>query len=159
MVRKALGRRLDKRAVSAAISAVILTSATIALGLVVLAWSHSMSSIYVQRHGETIDAEIARLKERLAVEYIHYDGAREVRVYLLNCGTIGDIEVERVSLKGWAFPNPGLTFLSGNEDQDLDVEEEACVALTLPSALSPGVYYRIRIETARGSTFDSGFTA
>jgi len=63
----------NKRAVNAVISSVILTGAVIAISLVVAVWAQSRSLIYNEEYGEAIDSDIARLKERLAFEYVFYD--------------------------------------------------------------------------------------
>lgn len=163
----AIWKRLNKRAVSPAISAVILTGAAIALGLAVLAWSQSKSSGYMKDFSEATDVEMARLKERLTVEYIHYDGAsKNIIIYLLNCGAIDDVKIQSVYVRSGAwnqvFSSPNLKFLNGTSipDQDLDEGEEGCLVLDLSShTLTEGTYYYVRVVTERGSLFDSGFVA
>ena len=158
----AIRKLLDKRAVSLVVSAVIMTGATIALGFAVLAWSQSRSSGYIKDLGEATDAEMARLKERLAVEYIFYnETSGEVTIYLLNCGAIDDVKIQSVYIKNGVrnevFPNPSLQFLNGNGDENLDIKEEGYMVLLPSSTLTTDVYYYVRIVTERGSLFDSGF--
>ena len=153
----------NKRAVSNAVSTTILAGAVIALSLAVFAWSESRSEDYSQEFSETVDAETARLKEKLVFEYVSYGNpSYDISVYLLNCGTIDDVEIKRVYIANdtWlqSFPSPILYFLDHTEmsDQDLDVGEEAYVVVTLSSTLSSG-YYNIQVVTIRGETFGAKF--
>ena len=153
----------NKRAVSNAVSTTILAGAVIALSLAVFAWSESRSEDYSQEFSETVDAETARLKEKLVFEYVSYGNpSYDISVYLLNCGTIDDVEIKRVYITNdtWlqSFPTPILYFLDHTEipDQDLDVGEEAYLVLTLSSTLSSG-YYNVQVVTIRGETFGAKF--
>ena len=155
----------DKRAVSNAISATILTGAVIALSLGVFGWSQSRSSDYSKEYGETVDAETDRLKEKLVFEYVSYGNpSDDITVYLLNCGTIGDVEIKSiyVSNSTWfrIFSAQTLHFLDGTPipDQDLDVGEEGYFVLLFSSSLSSG-YYNVKVVTQRGATFGSNFMA
>ncbi len=152
-----------KRAVSNAVSTTILAGAVIALSLAVFAWSESRSQDYNQEFSETVDAETARLKEKLVFEYVSYaNPSDDITVYLLNCGTIDDVEIKRIYIANdtWlqSFPSPTLHFLDHTEipDQDLDVEEEGYLVLTLSSTLSSG-YYNVQVVTTRGETFGTKF--
>ena len=153
----------NKRAVSNAVSTTILAGAVIALSLAVFAWSESRSEDYSQEFSETVDAETARLKEKLVFEYVSYGNpSYDISVYLLNCGTIDDVEIKRVYIANdtWlqSSPSPILYFLNHTEmpDQDLDVGEEAYLVLTLSSTLSSG-YYNVQVVTIRGETFGAKF--
>jgi len=168
----AIRKLLDKRAVSLVVSAVIMTGAAIALGFAVLAWSQSRSSEYIKEYGEATDAEMARLKERLTVEYVFYNEMNgEITIYLLNCGAI-DVKIQSVHVingsNPWhqTFSSLSLRFFNGTliPDGDLDVGEEGYVVLPNPPApplptLKEDTYYYVRVVTERGSLFDSGFVA
>ena len=165
MVRRTLRKCFDRRAVSPVISTIILASVVITLSFVVLAWAQIRTADYAENYGETTDAEIARLKERLTVEYIFYDGSsRNISIYLLNCGAIDDVKIRSVHAKNgtWhkVFPSPSLKFLNGTSipNQDLDIGEEGYLILSTDT-LTAGTYYFVRIVTHRGSLFDSGFVA
>jgi len=146
------------------ISSVIMASVVIALSFGVLAWSQFRTSDYAENYGETTDAEIARLKERLTVEYIFYDGSSgNIRIYLLNCGAIGNVTIESVRVQndlGYSedFLITELTFLNGtiNPSHYLDMGDEGY--LILPCGSLGGKYF-VRIFTERRSLFDSGFVA
>ena len=162
LARKTIRKCLDKRAVSIVVSATILAGVAVTLGLATLAWSQSMTSDYVREYGETIDTDIAKLKERLAVEYIFYNSSGSVKIYLLNCGTIDDVKIQSVCIRNstWnhVFSDLDLKFLNGNGDEDLDIGEEGYVELSPVPALTSD-YYHVRIVTVRGVRFDSGFVA
>lgn len=165
LVRRISKIMFDKRAVSNTISATILTGAVIALSLAVFGWSQSRSADYNSQFSETVEAETARLKEKLVFEYIFYcNPSHNITVYLFNCGTIDDVEIKSIYLVkgGWlkTFSTPTLHFLNGTPipDQDLDAGEEGRLVLELSSSLSSG-YYNIKVVTERGTTFDSKFVA
>ena len=154
---------LDRKAVNNVISTVILTGAVIALSLAVFGWSESRSLDYSEEFAETVDAETARLKEKLVSEYVFYgDPSFDVSLYVLNCGTIDDVQIKSVhvvkSVVLESFLTPTLYLLNGVQipDQDLDVGEEAYFVLSLTSALSSG-YYSMRIVTVRGAIFYEDF--
>lgn len=145
------------------VSATIMTAAVIALGVAVFGWSESRIADYNREFGETVDAETARLKEKLIFEYIFYDDpSDDITVYLLNCGTIDDVEIKNVYVNNstWlqTFSTPILYSLNGADipDQDLDVEEEGYFVVELSISLSSG-YYNVKVVTVRGTTFDSNF--
>ena len=157
-----------RRGVSAVISNVILTGAVIAVSFVVLTWAQYRSSAYNDEYSEAMDADIARLKERLAFEYVFYDqSGRTLTVFLMNCGTINDTTVKTVYVTTSTgepievFSIITLRDFDGNEipDQDLDRGEEGYFTLSLsPPDLAPDSY-SVRVVTGRGSTSDHAFIA
>lgn len=155
----------NKIAESHVVSATILAGVAVALGLGVFAWAQARSSDYVNQYSETMNAETAKLRERLAVEYIVYDeNADEIWIYLFSWGAIDDVEIQTVYIgRGtWhvAASNFALRFLNGTSipDQDLDEGEEGYIIVS-SSDLEIGGYYHVRIVTVRGTTFDSTFVA
>lgn len=155
----------DRRGVNNTISATIMAGAVVALGLAVFAWAQGRTSTYNSEFGETVDAETARLKEKLVFEYIFYDDD-DLTVYLLNCGTIDGIKIKTVyiyddsnNLKG-IFSDPTLyqfETLEGIPGQVLDRGDEG--RLVLDPSESLGGFCNIKIVTERGATFDQGFVA
>ena len=145
----------DRRALSPVISSLIMASVVIALSFAVLAWAQFRTSDYVETYGETTDAEIARLKERLTVEYIFYNvSSGNISIYLLNSGAIGNVTIESVRVQDDAAYNE---FLTGtlNPNDYLDMRDEGYIILPCDT-LTTGNYY-VRILTERGSIFDSRF--
>ena len=156
-----------RRAVSVVVSNVILTGAVIAVGFVVLFWARYRASAYNEQFGEAMNADIARLKERLTFEYVFYNRSEsKLSVYLMNCGTIDNITIQTVYIRGttgaliqvnsnitlWHFNGTQIT------DYDLDRGEEGYFKLSSPY-LVLGASYSVRIVTGRGSTFDYMFVA
>ncbi len=164
VVRRFFGIISDKRAVSNVVSAVILTGAVIALSLAVFGWSESKAIDYGNEYSETVDAETAKLQEKLAFEYVYYACTHDLSIYLLNYGTIDGIEVKTVyvydsdgALSCEPYVGPTLyLFQSLDEISELDRGEEG--RLVLECSLSNG-YYNVRIVTERGATFDTNFVA
>ncbi|TET19554.1 hypothetical protein E3J74_06675 [Candidatus Bathyarchaeota archaeon] len=159
----------DKRAVSNVISTTILTGVVIALSLSMFTWAQGRTSVYNNEYRETVDAETAKLKEKLAFEYVYYHNStqKNVTIYLLNCGTIDGVQIKTVYIYDSSgalcfepFSEPPLySFQSWDEISDLDRGEEGRLVLTLPdSGLSSG-YYNVKVVTVRGATFDQGFVA
>jgi hypothetical protein len=153
-----------RRGVSAVVSNVILTGAVIAVSFVVLAWTQYRSSAYNDEYSEAMDADIARLKERLAFEYVFYDQSEsKLSVYLMNCGTINDTTVKTVYVTTnvgevkEVFSNIKLMDFNDVEivDQDLDRGEEGYFMLSSLSLESDS--YSVRVVTGRGSAFDHTF--
>jgi hypothetical protein len=155
----------NRKAESHVISAVILAGVAAGLGLSVLAWAQGKSSAYVNQYSETMNAETAKLKERLAVEYVVYDeGNNEIWIYLLNWGTIDDVEIRSIhfSKSSWHLATSAfiLKFFNGTSipDQDLDMGEEGYIIVS-SSYLETGGYYYVKVVTSRGAVFDSTFVA
>jgi len=159
---------LNKRAMNNAVSATIMTSVVIALGLSVFTWAQARSSDYNSEFSETVDTETAKLREKLAFEYIFYDGtsSSNLTVFLLNCGTIDDVKIKTVYIYDRSndliefFSKPRLYSFQGLDeipDQDLDIQDEGRLVLHLSFWLSG--FYNIRIVTVRGATFDTDFVA
>jgi len=159
----------NRRAESAVISAVILTGVAIALGFAVLSWGQSRSMDYANNYGQTTDAEIAKLKEGLTVEYVFYNRtSKSIRVFLLNSGSVNDTKVQSVYVRNstWnkvtSSPPSLKSFFNGVTiaDQDLDMKEEGYVDFVLsPIALTAGKYYSVRVVTERGNVFEADFIA
>jgi len=154
-----------RRAVSVVVSNVILTGAVIAVSFVVLLWAQYRSSAYNAQYGEALNADIARLKERLAFEYAFYSGGN-LTVYLMNCGTIDNENVTAVYVSTStgelikASSSITLMHFNGTQiaDKDLDRGEEGYFTLSSLNLVT-GTSYSIRVVTGRGSTFDHTFIA
>jgi len=154
----------DRRAVNNAVSATILTGVVIALSLAVFGWAQTRASDYNSDFSSTVDSETARLKEKLAFEYVFYDASSgNLAVYLLNCGTIDGVRIRTAYIYDpnnvliGVFSDPILyPFQSEDEipSQALDMGDEG--RLVLPQELEGG-FYNIRVVTYRGAAFDSAF--
>jgi len=157
-------KRVDgKRAVSVAISSVILTAAVIAVSFVVLFWAQYRSSAYNEQYSEAMNSDITKLKERLTFEYIFYNSSESnLIVYLMNWGRVDNVTVQTVFVGNttWftTFSNIDLKFLNGTSAQGLDIGEEGYFLLYLPN-LVLRKSYSVRVITGRGSVFESTFVA
>jgi hypothetical protein len=161
-IRRTFASRRSKRAVSAVISNLILIGAVIAVGFLVLTWSVSQASSYNNQYSQTIAADINQTKERLAFEYFFYNGtALNLKVYLMNCGTIGGISLRTVYLSNstWTVSkNVWLTFFNGTDPptQSIDMGQERSFSISSTN-LVPGNQYSLLIMTVRGSSFVQSF--
>ena len=156
-----------RRAVSVVVSNVILVGAVIAVSFVVLSWAQYRSSAYNEQYSEVMNADIARLNERLTFEYVFYNNStKKLHVYLMNCGTIDNVTVQTVYVKdATGAPiqvNSSITLLHFNgtqiADKDLDRGEEGYFMLSSLNLVT-GTSYSVRVVTGRGSTFDHTFIA
>lgn len=163
-LRKVWNLLRERHAMNVVISNVILTGAVIAVGFVVLAWTQYRSSAYNKQYNEAMDANIARLKESLAFEYVFYDSDEsELLAYLMNCGTIDEVAIQTVYVKnntwfGTFTSEIALKFLNGTSTQSLNIGEEGFLALS-SVGLVTGKGYSMRIITGRGSAFEYLFVA
>lgn len=154
----------ERHAINVVISNVILTGAVIAVGFVVLVWTQYRSSAYNKQYNEAMDANIARLKESLAFEYVFYDSDEsELWAYLMNCGTVDDVAIQAVYVKNntWfeTFTSEiSLKFLNGTSTESLNMGEEGFLVLS-SVGLVTGKSYSMRIVTGRGSAFEYLFVA
>ena len=153
-----------RRAVSAVVSNVILVGAVIAVSFVVLFWAQYRSSAYNDEYSEAMNADIAKLKEKLVFEYVFYDcdDEGELWVYQMNCGTIDNVTVQTVFVRNntWysVFSNVELKFLNGTSTEDLDIGDEAYFVLS-DLNLVAGESYSVRVITGRGAVFEGSFVA
>jgi len=155
----------ERRAVSPVVSEIILTGAVIVAGFAVLFWTQYRSSAYNEQYSEAMNADIARLKERLAFEYVFYDqSGNRLLVYLMNSGTIDGLTIQTVYIENstWfsVFPKSqiDLKFLNGTSYpvHELDRGEEGYFVLSQVGVLS-GKSYSVRIVTERGASFENSF--
>ena len=154
MVRRMFRKCFDRRALSPVISSIIMASVVIALSFAVLAWSQFRTSDYAENYGETTDAAIARLKERLTVEYISYNGSSgNLSIYLLNCGAINNVEIESVRVQN---ATGHIIEVFSDTELDLDMGAKGFLILNCEEQLDEGNYF-VSIETERRSLFNAGF--
>lgn len=153
----------DRRAVSVALTTLIISAAVIAAGISVLYWAYSWGTIANQQYTQTINSNQNATSEMLTFEYVTYS-APKLSVYLINCGHVDDVGIARVYI--WSnssqaatyIPDdPGLRFTTNSsqiQSDSLDVGNEGYFTVTTSTPLSSG-YYCIRIVTERGRNFDT----
>jgi hypothetical protein len=156
---------LDKRAISVALSTMIITAGVIAAGIAVLYWATSWGNVANQQYSATVANSQNAIGERLAFEYTTYN-TKQLTVYLINCG-----KSNNVTIVAWYIYNASsrlvgsyhsptgqriqLTFFDLTKTS-LDVGVEAYFSLN--SSLNSG-YYTLRLVTERGRNFDGTFSA
>jgi len=159
----------DKRAISVALTTMIITAGVIAAGIAVLYWATSWGNVANQQYSETVANSQTAIGERLAFEYTAYSG-NNLMVYLINNGMSNNVNITRVYIWdsssqpiGTFTPNPpGLmnitspgTPIPGNS---LDKGEDGYFTITVNPPLISG-YYTFRVVTERGRNFDGSFFA
>jgi len=147
----------DRGGVSAVISNVIL------VGVGVMAWTYSQSSLYQAQYGESVNSDIDKLRERVAFEHVFYNStAGNLSVYLMNSGKVDDVNFTTVyiSNSSWivTFTSVQLKFLNGVSTPDLDKGLEGYFALGSVT-LDSGNAYTVKVVTWRGSSFENTFVA
>jgi len=164
-VQRIFRKCFDKQALTPVISTIIMASVVIALSFAVLGWSQFRASDYAEDYSETVDAEIARLQERLTVEYTFYNDAGGIlKIYLLNYGEI-DIRIENVRVYNYSgydefFPISEFGFHNGtisSPDSYLPKGEAGYIKIQ-DIQVDPGKYF-VRILTERRSSFETEFEA
>ncbi len=160
----------NKRAVSVALSTMIITAGVIAMGIAVLYWSYSWGNMAKRQYGETVSAGSVAIEERLSFEYIAYSAPESnLTVNVLNWGKANNLSIVRVYL--WdKLNNPVGTFPDSNYNivlmnittgapiptNSLNAREEGYFNLTV--SLDSNSYYNIRVVTDRGRNFDGSFS-
>ena len=147
----------NKRAVSAVISNMILIAAVIVVGFVALGYARSTSNNYVAEYGQIVNSDIAKLKETLAFEYVHYDATRKVLdIYFMNAGNI-NVNITGVFLSTSAEKFDFWIYDLNNVEQTdyvLGIGEERHIVLNVD--LLSGTY-TVKLTTMRGLIFANNF--
>ena len=74
---------MNRRAISAVLSNMILIAAVVMVGFTALIWSQNQASDYQKQYGAAINADMIQLKERISLEYATYNGGT-LKIYLMN---------------------------------------------------------------------------
>jgi len=152
----------ERRAISVAISNVILAGAVIVVGFAVLFWGEYRSTAYNNAYSQQVSSDIDSLQEKLTFENVFYNSsAKVVLVYLLNSGTQNNVTIKAVSVINATLSSFVLKFFNGTPmvNPHLDMKQEGCLVLSLASSLKTGTRYSVLITTGRRSSFESTFAA
>jgi hypothetical protein len=161
LIRKVL---FDKRAISVALSTMIITAGVIAAGIAVLYWAYTWGNLANQQYSETVTNNQNSIGENIAFEYVTYHN-NQLTVYILNCGLTNGVTLVRLYL--WNSTNQ----LMGTYDISqlynttnphlpipcLDKGDEGYFNITPSQALNSG-YYTLRVVTGSGRNFDESFS-
>jgi hypothetical protein len=157
----------DRRAISVALTTMIITGGVLAAGITVLYWTYSMGDVANREYSTAIGNSQNATKESISFEYIHYQlSSKQLNVYMINCGKVNDTKIVGVYIydaagnlaASYHSQNqqglPLITFFSGTVTS-LNIGVEGW--FNANPNLAPG-YYNIRIVTERGRNFDGSFT-
>jgi hypothetical protein len=157
----------NKRAVSVALSTMIITAGVVAMGIAVLYWTYSWGKVANMQYSDSITAGSNAIEERIAFEYITYSSSNaEIRVNMINWGKANNVSIARVYI--WDSAHQPVesssdivlmditanTPISGNT---LNIGDEGYFIVEVTSPLSSNSYYSIRVVTERGRNFDGSF--
>lgn len=152
----------NRRAVSPAISNVIMAGAIIVTGFLVLTWTYSKSSDFNLQYSSSMQMDLNKIREKLVFECVFYDSSRnELNVYILNCGGSPNMSLGVVTLSNssWrqSFSNVSLRLLNGTLIQGLSLKDEGVFKLS--ANLQAGSSYSLSVSTNRGRFFVAKFIA
>ena len=174
----------DKRAVSVALSTLIISAGVVAAGIAVLYWARSWGAIADQQYSNSVAQSQAAISERIAFEYIAYSKFNStlgtLSVFIINCGLSNNVSIARMYI--WnsqsvpigtfpVSPQTSLTLynITSNSaipnSQGLSVGNDGYFNVTMaspgPSGLfstSSGSFYIVRVVTASGRNYDGSFS-
>lgn len=160
LTRKIRALLLDRRAVSVAISNLVLVATVISLGTVVIVWANSRIFILNTEYADLVDANSARIREDIIFEYIFYNtSGSELLVYLTNFGGSNNVSLANVYLSNDSWyqfsPDVELRFLNDTLTQSLDIQEQGYFKIS--TSLVATTSYSIRIVSRRGRLFEAIF--
>lgn len=149
-----------KRGTSEVISSVIMASAVIALGFVVLFFTQQNAFEQNTEYFDSTNNNIATIQEKLIFEYINYNSSlNELTVFLMNSGNSNDTIIDRVYLSNdsWSqsFDNIQLKHFNNTVTSSLDINQEGFFQLIVD--LQEDSSNNIKIVTTRGRYFVTTF--
>jgi hypothetical protein len=160
----------DKKAVSVAVSTMIITAGVVAMGITVLYWTYSWGNIANKQYMDNMQSGSNALGERIAFEYISYSGS-DLTVNMINWGKTNNVTIARVYIYDGSHEAIGT--YSGNDtalrdigthneiaEKGLNVGKDGCIIINLGSALnsySNSTIFTIQVVTERGRNFEGSF--
>jgi hypothetical protein len=162
-IRKAKKLLVDKRAVSVALSTMIITAGVVAMGIAILYWAYDWGKVATIEISKGMQSDSNAIEERIGYEYISVSG-KNVTVNIINWGKTGNVNVTRAYI--WDSDHVSVDLSSEihmvNIDTDqpissLNPGDEAKFTLTTTLPLTHDSYFTIRVVTERGRNFDSSF--
>jgi len=169
MLRKLL---FDKRAVSVAVSTMIITAGVIAMGIAVLYWTYSWGNMANKQYVDNMQTGSNAMEERISFECISYSSSsKNLTVNLLNWGKAKNTGIARIYI--WDNNHEPVGSYSGSDlvlkdittnepiqGNVLDIGNEGYITFNVGLALDPygnNSYFSIRVVTQRGRSFDGSF--
>ena len=155
----------SKRAVSVALSTMIITAGVVAMGIAVLYWTYGVGNLANKQYSDSVTVGSNAVVERLTFEYIAYSGS-EVTVNMLNWGKANNVSIARV----YIYDNAHNVVSSSNNIELLNITSKEPIQYNMLNAgdegyftigpisqLQSSSYYTIRVVTERGRNFDGSF--
>jgi hypothetical protein len=163
----------DKRAISVALTTMIITAGVLAAGIAVLYWATSWGNVANHQYAQTVENSQSAIQESIGFEYITYSLSGQLSIYIINCGKSNNLSLARAYL--WDSAHQPLDTYEiasiyniatqieiphdPNTRARLNIGDEAYIRLTPSTPLTSGEYYTIRLVTERGRNFDQTFAA
>ncbi|MCL4430202.1 MAG: hypothetical protein M1167_05570 [Chloroflexi bacterium] len=159
----------NRRAVSSVVSNLILMAAVIVVGFIALGYARSTSNDYVSDYGQSVNADIDKLRETISFEYAFYNATHygptngSLTVYFMNAGSINDVIVKNstVSNSSWSISLDctGKTkLLNSTSTNNYDFGQEGYFIQPLNTTLTSNIAYTVKIITGRDSAFVYNFS-
>ena len=157
----------DKRAVSVALTTMIITAGVIAAGIAVLYWAYSWGNIANTQYANTVGNNQNSIEESIGFEFVNYSSAdNHLTIYVINSGLSNSVTLDRLYL--WNSSNDPIgsyniqqlyrisdkTPISTNS---LGKGDEGYFTITPSPKLNSG-YYTLRVVTGSGRNFDDSFS-
>ena len=170
---KFIGFFVNKRAMSVALSTMIITAGVIAAGIAVLYWAYGWGNVANTQYAQTVTNGQNSIEESISFEYISYSGS-SLTVYVINSGMMN---VTLVRLYVWDSAGVQISNASFSINQLSSLKDtagsspkyimdaqippaheyyEASFTVNVGSGLSG--YYSFRVVTASGRNFDGSFS-
>ena len=165
---KAVGNLLfGKRAVSVALTTMIITAGVIAAGIAVLYWAYSWGNLANSQYSNTVGNNQNSIEQSISFEFVNYSSVNnQLSVFVINSGLSNGVTLDRLYL--WNSANQPIgsygigqlyriganTPISTNS---LNKGEEGYFVIGPKPQLSSG-YYTLRIVTGSGRNFDDTFS-
>jgi hypothetical protein len=155
-----------RRALSVAVSTMIITASVIAMGIAVMGWTYSWGNIANKQYMDNMAAGSNAMGERIGFECISYSGS-DLTVNMINWGKTNNITIARAYI--WDSNQVPVASFSGSDvvlkditsphseisGNVLGIGKDGCIIFTV--GLNPDSYYTIRVVTDRGRNFDGSF--
>ena len=150
--------RTNRRAINAVLSNLILIAAVLAVGFTVLIWSQYQSANYQMQYSGDVNANIAKVQEKIVFQYVVREADGHLSVYVLNCGS-RDVTILQVYVNGHNCSSAFTLspFGSGTSVVPLGAGAQAKIDITVPTLVPSPISspYLVKIVTERGTNFVS----
>jgi hypothetical protein len=158
----------NNRAVSVALSTMIITAGVVAMGITVLYWTYSWGKVANLQYSDSISAGSKAIEERLSFECVLYSSSNaEVKINLINWGKANNVSVARV----YIFDDNHQLVGDSSEIVLMDMEtpntpifgnalnrgDEGYFMVKMSPPLISNSYYNILVVTERGRNFEGFF--